>query len=217
MIPFSTEALLRLFAQYNAAIWPAQIVAYGLGLAAVLLALRPSAGSDRLIGAILAAAWIWTGAVFHMMYFAGINFAAPVFGALFVLQGLLLAWTATLRGRVRFRFRRDVFGWAGLGFVAVAMALYPLLVRLAGHGWPEAPLLGVAPAPTTLFTLGLLLLAEDRVPLHLAAVPLLWSLIGGALAFELDVPQDLTLLLAVLVFGCLSLVKNRSRAPADGG
>ncbi len=217
MIPFSTEVFFRLFAQYNAAIWPAQLIAYGLGLAAVLLAFRPRGGSDRLVGAILAAAWIWMGVVYHMMFFATINFTAPVFGALFVLQGLLLAWTGALRGRLPFRFRADLLGWIGLGFVTFAMILYPLIGWLAGHGWPEAQMFGVAPCPTTIFTLGMLLLADGRAPLHLSAIPLLWSLIGGSAAWLLDVPEDLALLPAGAAFGCLIVLKNRSPAVADRG
>ena len=41
MLPFTTEEFLDVFGRYNQAILPMQTVAYGLGFAAVLLALRP--------------------------------------------------------------------------------------------------------------------------------------------------------------------------------
>ena len=75
MLPFTAEVFFSVFEQYNRAIWPVQIVAYGLGLAAVLLTFRPVPGSDRLVGAILSAAWAWIGVVYHLRYFATINFA----------------------------------------------------------------------------------------------------------------------------------------------
>ena len=180
MLPFTTEVYFALFEEYNAAIWPAQVVAYGLGALALWLSVRPRPGSDRIIAGVLAVFWLWTGLAYHVAFFDVINVAAPVFGGLFALQALLLAWTGVVRGRLAFRFRPDLFGWAGLGLAAVALALYPLLAWLAGHGWPEAALVGVAPSPTTLLTFGLLLTVEPRSPLHLLVIPVLWSLIWGA-------------------------------------
>ena len=211
MLPFTADVFFSVFEQYNSAIWPAQIIAYGLGLAAVLLTLRPVSGGGRLIGALLAAAWAWNGAVYHLMHFATINVAAPAFGALFIMQGLLLGWTGAIRGKVAFRFRADPFGWTGLGFMIFAMAVYPLIGWLAGHGWPNAPMFGVAPCPTTIFTMGMLLLTDGRTPLHLVVIPVLWSLIGGTSVWLLNVPEDLALPLAGVGGLCLILWKNRRR------
>jgi Family of unknown function (DUF6064) len=87
---------------------------------------------------------------------------------------------------------------------------YPLLGWLAGHGWPRAAAFGVAPAPTTIFTFGMLLMLEGAAPLYLAAIPLLWSLAGGSAAvFILRIPEDLSLLLAGIVGFGLLVWKNR--------
>ena len=193
MLPFTADVLYLLFEQYNDAIWPAQIIAYGLGLAAVILTLKPVRGGDRLIAALLAVAWAWVGVVYHLTHFATINFAAPAYGVVFVLQALLFAWTGVIRGRIAFRFRADVFGWTGLGLVVFAIAGYPLLEWLAGRGWPSTPLFGVAPGPTTMVTIGLLLLTEGRTPLHLVVIPVLWSLASGAMAWVLTSPQGLAI------------------------
>jgi len=214
MLPFTAEAFFSHFESYNRAVWPAQIVAYLLGAAALVLAFRPVAGSSRAIAAILAAAWLWMGIVYHWMHFATINVAAPAFAVFFVVEGLLFAWSAA-RGRIAFRFRPDLFGWTGLGLALFAMVLYPLLGWLAGHGWPRAPMLGVAPCPTTIFTIGLLLMVERRTPLHLAAIPVLWSLVGGTASWLLDVPEDIALPIAGIGGLALVLWKNRrARASA---
>jgi hypothetical protein len=42
-LPFTAEVLFSLFETYNRAIWPAQLIAYGLGMAVLALALRPLA------------------------------------------------------------------------------------------------------------------------------------------------------------------------------
>ena len=212
MVPFTREVFFGLFERYNEAIWPVQIAAYFLCLIALWRAARPFPGSGRLIAAILAAAWIWTGVAYHILFFAGINWAAWAFGILFVAQGLLFLWTGALRGRLALRFTGDTAGWVGLALTALAMFAYPLL---GDQGWSRMALVGVAPCPTTLFTFGMLLLAQRRVPWHLMIIPVLWSLFGGSAALVLAISQDAALPAAALVTVVLAIRKNRlSRASA---
>src|SRR5258705_9726618 len=89
--PFTAEVYFSLFETYNRAIWPAQWVAYALGIAVVFMALRPIPAGGRIALAVLSAFWLWNGIAYHYMYFPQINFAALGFSALFVLQGLLFA------------------------------------------------------------------------------------------------------------------------------
>lgn len=221
MLPFSADVFFRLFEQYNAAIWPAQVAAYGLGLLLVALALKQRPGGSRIVAGGLAVFWLWTGIVYHMAFFAKINFMAWAFGALFSCQGLLFLWSGAFRGRLRFRFTRTLHGWVGLAFAVFAMAGYPLAGWLAGHGWPRTPVFGVAPCPTTIFTLGMLLLAEPRAPIGPMLIPALWSLVGGAAALLLAIPEDLALPFAAATGLVLALAKNRRAAlaatPGSGG
>jgi hypothetical protein len=210
MLPFTPEVFFANMAQYNEAIWPAQAVAYVLGLVIVLLLFRPTSQSSRLIAALLAGAWIWIGVVYHLKYFATINFAAPLFGLAFIIEGLLIAWSGVITRRITFRFRADAAGFAGLTFVTFAIVVYPLLGWLAGHAWPRVAMFGVAPCPTTIFTMGLLLLTEGRTPPHLAIIPVLWSLVGGSAVWLLGVPEDLALPIAGLSGLGLILWKNRA-------
>lgn len=218
MLPFTSDVFFSLFETYNRAIWPAQVVAYVLALAALALALRPvgerGRTGGRIVAAVLAGMWLWTGVAYHMQHFATINFLAPVFGWFFVAQAALFAWTGVVRGEMPAAFRPDAFGWAGLALVAVALAVYPLIGWLLGHGWPASPLVGVTPCPTTILTMGLLLLVPGRTPWHLLPIPVLWSLVGGSAAWLLDVWQDLLLPLAGLGGLALMVWKNRRAAAA---
>ncbi len=92
------------------------------------------------------------------------------------------------------------------------MAATPILTWLAGHGWPRTPLSGVAPCPTAIFTIGILLLADRRTPLHLVAIPLLAALYCGTTAWLLNLPEDLAVPLAGVGGLGLILWKNRQSA-----
>ena len=202
--PFTADVYLSLFETYNSTIWPAQVVAYGLGILAVFLTLRPLAAGGRIAFAVLSAFWLWNGIAYHLMHFLQINFAALGFAVLFTLQGALFAAIA-IGGRRSFRFQPDIFGWSGLLFCLLALVAYPLLGWLAGHGWPRAAAFGVAPAPTAILTFGMLLMLEGRAPLYLAMIPLLWSLAAGSAAvLLLGIPEDSSVLLGgVAGFGLL--------------
>lgn len=133
LLPFTTDQFFAVFASYNAAIWPAQPVAYLLGAAALVFALRGGQLARRVVPAALAAMWLWTGAAYHLLHFAPINTAARFFGAAFLLQGLLFLAAAASSRALAFEPIRG--GWRrsfGLLLVAYAAVLYPLLARLAG-------------------------------------------------------------------------------------
>jgi hypothetical protein len=198
MLPFTRDQFLTVFADYNLAVWPAQVAAYLLGAGIVFALLRPSRRADGIVGAGLALMWIWTGLAYHATFFAAINQAAIGFAALFVVQGALLAHAALVRGDFPVAQRRGPAAWFGWALVAYAAVVYPL-IGLAGHGYPAMPMFGITPCPVTLFTFGVLLVARGPMPRRLLAIPLVWALIGGSAAFLLGVPQDWPLLIGGLL------------------
>jgi len=210
VLPYTAESLFTSFAQYHAGIWPLPPVALALALAAVLLTLRPVPGGPRIAAAILAAGWLWTGIGYQILFFARYNFVAPLYGALFVVQGLLLLWAAA-RDRLAFRFDGATPGWIGLALAVIALA-WPLIDRLSGQPWMADRIAGLAPTPTVVLTFALLLLAS-RPPVHLAIIPLLWSLVAGATAWILWIPQDL-LLPVIGAFGSGLILWKRCRYSA---
>ncbi len=210
MLPFTREAFLSFLAHYNAGLWPVHVPALLLGLAALLAAVRPHRGGDRVIGAVLAAAWICTGWLFHIVHFAGLHFAAEAFGVLSILQGLWLGWAAGVRGTIRFRFVPGTPGWTGIAMAVAGLAGLPLTGIAAGHGWAATPTFALTPGPTALFTLGMLLLAVPRVPLALMVIPVLWALSAGAAGRLLELPEQLFLAPAALLALVAAFWKNRA-------
>ena len=195
-LPFSQSEFLEVFAAYNTAIWPLQIAATVLGLLAIALVFAASSWSDRVISTVLALLWGMTGVGYQWLYFREINPAASPFGALFVLAASVFLIEGTLRDRIRFRPRAGITGWLAALLIGYAIAVYPATGLLITHPYPQTPLFGVAPCPTTIFTLGMLLLARHPRPFLLAALPIVWSLIGTSAALLLDVPQDVVLIAA---------------------
>lgn len=97
-----------------------------------------------------------------------------------------------------------------------AMVAYPLLGLALGHVYPRAPMFGVGPCPTTIFTFGVFLLAARPVPRALLAVPLLWSLLAVSAAFLLGVWQDLLLPVAGIL-GTVGVLVGGRRSDAAAG
>jgi hypothetical protein len=73
MLPFTVDQFLSVFGAYNTAIWPAQIVAYLLGAAAVWAVLTKRLWAGRAVAAILGFLWVWNGLAYHLAFFAPIN------------------------------------------------------------------------------------------------------------------------------------------------
>jgi len=214
-IPFTVEQFFEIFRNYNEAIWPAQVLAYVLGILALALAWRTSKISNRMIGGILAIFWIWMGVFYHIFHFSVINPAAWVFGIVFVLQGVLFLVVGTLQNKLAFRFCWKPLPVIGAIFILYAMVIYPVLGIFFGHVYPAAPMFGVAPCPATIFTIGILLWTTNRVPWYLLVIPFLWSLIGMSAAINLRVPQDYGLVVSVVCGTVLILVQNRKMKTAE--
>jgi hypothetical protein len=190
LLPFTPGQFLAVFAAYNRAVWPAQIVAYLLGLGMVPALLRPTRQSNWMVGAGLALLWVWTGVAYHALFFAPINKAANAFAALFVVQGLLFAHAALLRSDLCLSREHGLRSWLGWALIVYATLVYPL-IGAASHGYPAMPMFGITPCPVTIFSFGVLLLAQRPLPRRLLVIPFVWALVGGSAAFLLAVPQDL--------------------------
>ncbi len=214
-IPFTIERFLGIFEQYNLAIWPTQIVAYIIGaLALAAIMMRLKAGT-RIASLVLTCMWLVNGALYHLMFFSPINKAAWLFGALFIVQALLFLFFGTIRNQLPANKRYDAFSIIGLLFIAYAMAIYPILGILAGHGYPNAPMFGVAPCPTTIFTFGILLCMSGRIPGYLLIIPFLWAVVGFNAALSLGITEDIGLLIAGTVGTFLIIYRNRAIQKSD--
>ncbi len=180
---FAPRTYYRLFELYNQEIWPLHIVALAAGVTILVLLMRARAAwSGRVVAAVLAACWLWVAWAFHWQRYATINWAADYFAAGFVLQALLLIWIGVARDRLRFDSNPSTRARIGAAIFSFALIVQPFLGLLVGRHWSQLELFGVAPDPTALATVGLLL-AAHRVPWVALPLPVLWCLIGGMTSF----------------------------------
>ena len=210
MFPFDAEVLSSGYAHYNAAVWPAQPFALALALAALWLAVAPRRGSGRVIGALLAAGWIWCGLVFFLHHWAPLDFMAPLYAGAFVLQAALLLFSLVWRRRP-FRAPSDGAGFVALALAGLALFGLPLISGLGEAGFAAARIVGLAPGPTVLFTLALLLLLEGRPPWLLLPIPLLWCAVAAVTGWALGVTESLAVpLLALPAFALFAWQARRA-------
>jgi hypothetical protein len=211
-LPFTADAFLNVFRQYNNAIWPLQIFFYLLALIAVFLAVKRTAWSNRAISFILSFFWLWMGVVYHLIFFTAINNAAYIFSALFIIQGLLFLFYGVFTNRLAYYIHMNAPGITGLILVLFSLVFYPAIGYTVGHVYPYNPTFGL-PCPTTIFTLGLLVWTFEKSNSLLFIIPLLWSLIGFTAAFRLGIIEDSSLLLSGLMTLLLLLLKNKKAPP----
>ena len=213
-LPFSAREFFEVFVRYNTAVWPVQIALVVAAMVAVVLAWRPRPGSERAIGVILGALWLWMAVVYHLIFFRTINPAAKVFALLFLAEAAILLFQVGWKRRVRFVRRPGLRGAVGAVLVAFALAGYPALAHALGHRFPALPTFGL-PCPTVIFTLGILSWAEPRPHWSMLAIPLAWSALGASAAVQLGVWEDLGLVAAGLVL-VFSLVVAPSASTTTG-
>lgn len=206
--PFTVEQFFDVFNNYNEAVFPMQAVFYLLSLFVVYLIIKPKSGTEKIVSGVLALLWLWMGIVYHLVFFTAVNNAAYLFGAMFVLQGILFLVTGVFQSKLSFKFRFDIYGISGIALIIFALVFYPMLGNYLGHVYPSSPTFGL-PCPTTIFTFGILLMSDRKCPAVIMVIPFLWSVIGFFAAFSFGVIEDTGLLIAGLLTLTLLLVKNK--------
>ena len=207
-LPFSLTDFLNTFKDYNQAIFPLQIVFYLITFLCIYLLFTGNKNINKIISIVLSFFWLWMGIVYHIIFFSTINKAAYIFGAFFIVQGIMFAGCGLIRKKISFEYRKNAYNNVGIIFLLYALIIYPVLGTLLGHSYPYSPTFGL-PCPTTIFTFGILLFANKKIPVHLLIIPLLWSIIGFTAAFKLTMYEDIGLLIAGVTAFTLLLISNR--------
>jgi hypothetical protein len=218
----SADEFFALIELYNVTYWPMHVVTFLLGVSAVILTLKRAVYSDRIISAILASLWLWSGIVFFMIFFSDMTitlfgFTPPGFpyvsGALFIIQSILFLYFGVIRGSVAYGSEGGPYATVGLVAIVYAMVVYPIIGYVTGHALPGYPLFGSAPCPVTIFTVGMLMLTNRRMPQLVPIIPLIWGLMGVVAVAVFTVWADVGLFAAgILAF---LILKRNAKLPVS--
>jgi hypothetical protein len=207
-IPFTTEQFFQVFKKYNLAIYPFQFALILVAVVTVFLAASRKPFANKLIAYLLSFLWLWTGIVYHLIFFTAISPPAYLFGTLFIIQGLLFLYEGVVKNQLSFRSSQKFDGILGAIFITYAVVFYPLIGYALGRTFPASPTFG-APCPTVIFTFGLLLWTDKRFPLSLLIIPILWSLVGTSAALSFGIKEDFGLLIAATI-GTTMIIQHNS-------
>ncbi|MFN2381875.1 MAG: DUF6064 family protein [Guyparkeria sp.] len=180
LLMFSPGIYARLFERVNEAIWPGHLLLASLTVVLLVLAGTRSLFAHRLAAILLAAAWGWVAWCFFGLY-AEINLAAPWFAALFLAQTGMLLILAAIGPGLALGCLRRIRHWLGLGLALWGLVLHPIAWLAGGRPLAGAELFAVAPDPTAIATVGLLLMARlsGRGRLALLTIPSAWLSISA--------------------------------------
>jgi|GEM_PF-429915 len=235
--PFSKEVYLRLFGLQNEAWWPAQFIFLFLALLVFAIAVAPVPWAKKVparwrsavSGAFLAVSFTCVAVTFFLGRYADLNWAAPYFGWVFIAQAVLFALVGAL-GKLEVAGRADgargICFWSGCLWVMLALFGYPAMAFAGfgvggfGRGWKTAELVGLAPDPTVVLAVGMIMLLK-KPRLWLLVVPAAWSAAAGLTALALELSSGfITVSLVFLGAGIASFQRffgAPARVAPEGG
>lgn len=183
---FSADTYLQLFERQNLTLWPLGHVAALAGAAMIIIALtehRRNVSRGRLVSLTVVVALISVACGYFWILFQPINFAARYYAIGFGLEALVVLYFGVIKGSL---FSGNVSGIPrvlGLGLVTWGLALKPWLDYLGGRHLAGLEFFGIAPDPTAVTLIGLLLATTQTSGMHAAklllVLPALWCLISG--------------------------------------
>ncbi len=206
---FTLERFLNYASRYNLDLYPVQYLMLGLGLIAILTVFFRTEHSSRFISAILAVFYGWNGIQFYMIYFKDFMPIPFVFAILFIIQALIFILEGTIRNRISFQFKADLYGLTGALLLFYALFGYQALEYLLGRGYPEILSFGMFPCPTVIFSLGILLWTGKKFPPYILIFPIINALSGFIPVFMIGIIEDIGLIISGLL--ALFLLSRRDK------
>jgi hypothetical protein len=198
------EVFFNKVSAYNVSIFPMQIITLVVAIILTyLLLVRPGAGVNKIMKAYLSLTFVW---FVFMFPFEGVY--KITFGLLHLAIAVFF-FIDIFTAKSEFKFP-ETSGkkYFMLFLIFSAFALYPLIEYMSGHIYPKVLLFGVAPCPTVLFSLALLMGAVPKVG-KIIFILIIFSAISSGLSapIMLGVWADLLLLVSG-IYGLIILIKN---------
>jgi len=180
-ILFSQTVYYRQFELYNQAIWPLHLVALLFALLIGYALWKKPAWAGRFISGILVVSWCWVAWAFLYQRFYQIHVMADGYALGFVLQAGFLTWYGVIKNRLTLITTNWPRIIIAAGVLCIALLFYPFIALLTGRSWLQFEMFALAPDPTVLATLAILLVC--KAPKILYVIPVIWVLVSGTTLF----------------------------------
>jgi len=177
-ILFSQTVYYRQFELYNQLVWPLHILAIIFALITIYALWKKPVWGGRLVALILVVSWLWVAWAFLYQRFYQIHVVADWYAFGFVLQAGLIIWYGLIKNRLTLFVRSQLKIKIGSALLFVAYAVYPFIAYINGRSWVQFEMFALAPDPTVLASLGILLFY--KVPIVLYVIPIVWALLSAS-------------------------------------
>jgi len=220
----SNTDFFNIITAFNWATLPLVGITWVLGVLCYYLPSRKTVYSNQLVSLILAYVWSVAGIVFGLIYFR--SFVPVIFGfpfvwfgytiaAVFTLQGLILLYFGVFQKALSFKNKTGLSYVIGTILMTYAIGLYQLIAMVSGHSPVSYPAFGTAPGPVAVFTIGLLLWADKRIPSIVLILPSIFGITGILSVLALGVYADIGLFISGVIGFFLVFRHHRMKTTHD--
>jgi len=183
-ILFSQTVYFRQFELYNQAIWPLHCVAILFSVLMLYMLWKKPAWTGRVISGLLVVSWLWVAWAFLYQRFYQIHVVADWYAFGFVLQAVFLAGYGVIKNRLTLCVTSRPRLIIGAGVLFIALVFYPFVPLITGRSWLQFEMFAIAPDPTVLATLAILL--SYKAPKVLYIIPVIWVIVSGMTLFIME-------------------------------
>jgi len=175
-ILFSQTVYYRQFELYNQFVWPLHFLAIIFALIIIYALWKKPVWGGRLVALLLVVCWLWVAWVFLYQRFYQIHVVANWYALGFALQAGLIIWYGLIRNCFALFVSNQLRIKIGSALLFVAYIVYPFIALMTGRSWMQFEMFALAPDPTVLASLAILLFY--KVPVSLYVIPVVWMLLS---------------------------------------
>lgn len=208
MLSFSIKEFLNVLENYNLAIWPFQVFVYILIVMTLFFLFRKTKYSSKLVFAILSFFWLFNGIVFSLIYWSPSHLFGYIFAILCTIQGLLFLYSI-IRSDITIGHLNKIFTLIGLLFILYAIIGYQTFGYFLGHIYPRYFPACLVPCPTTIFTIGIFLIINNKIPVKYFIIPLIIA-VSGVLVVYNGIYEDIGLIITGLL-GTILIIRRAAQ------
>ncbi len=206
----SLENVIQLFYEYSSSVWPSQFLFYLLAGLIIYLSLNQYKYSSIIINSGLAFFWLWTGSIYYFLFYSELSHLGYAIGSVFMMEGIFFIVFGVSKKWITYKFEKNFTGFLGIGLILYSCIIYPLMGLFFERSY--AYLLSfILPVPITIFTFGMFLFSERKLPFFFVVIPFIWAILSFYSSVKFWLIEDMFLIIVAVVSLFIITKKEDSR------